>query len=496
MKNDYKSLFFSLLNFLKIHAITLLLGVSVFSYIVIKASISSFTHDESFSYLHYISTSFMDIISFKDWFTNNHILNSLLMKYSEKLFGNSEFSLRLPNLLLFIVYLVYSFLLFRKNSKLLIVSIFLLLCTNNALVDFFGLARGYGLSFGFMLMGLYHFIQSYYNQKTKNIILFHTAALLAILSNFTLLDFYLALLLIYNVLSIVDSKIISSEKYHFFNSNKIHIIPLLIIIIILYEPVRRVIMNSNLDFGGKIGFYSDTVESLVNYCIHGYGLSADVWVVAKILFTIILLTPTVIIIRMIIIKDENFFKNQKGLIISNLLFLFISIAIILQHILFKADYPIARFSLFLLPLYIIHFGFILSYISSYYKKTVTILAMSLALISSASFVLKADLYLCSEWKYDMETKNMIQKLTEYHSKNSTDTAKIKLGIDWIFEPAINFYIQTKDVKWLLPADRNGISVNDDYCYVFSESFKLMDSNRYIVVAEFKKANTVLLKNKK
>jgi hypothetical protein len=89
---------------------------------------------------------------------------------------------------------------------------------------------------------------------------------------------------------------------------------------------------------------------------------------------------------------------------------------------------------------------------------------------------------------------MIQKLTEYHSENSTDTAKIKLGIDWIFEPAINFYIQTKEIKWLLPADRNGISENDDYSYVFKESLKLMDSNRYIVVAEFKKSNTVLLKN--
>src|ERR1051326_42770 len=127
-------------------------GVILFFYIAIKASISSFTHDESFTYLHYPHDTFMNIISYKNFYTNNHILNSLLMKYSELLFGSSEFALRLPNLLLFIVYMIYSYLLFRKTNQFLSVAIFILLCANSSLIDLFGLARGYGLSFGFMLM--------------------------------------------------------------------------------------------------------------------------------------------------------------------------------------------------------------------------------------------------------------------------------------------------------------------------------------------------------
>jgi hypothetical protein len=51
-----------------------LIGLSILSLIAAKAYHTSFTHDESFSYLHYIPESFMDILAFKDSYTNNHIL--------------------------------------------------------------------------------------------------------------------------------------------------------------------------------------------------------------------------------------------------------------------------------------------------------------------------------------------------------------------------------------------------------------------------------------
>ncbi|MFH2141695.1 MAG: hypothetical protein ABIJ97_04690 [Bacteroidota bacterium] len=484
------------LRFSKADIIILLLGIAIFIYILVKATISSFTIDESFSYLNYVHTSFMDIISFKSWYTNNHIMNSLLMKYSEQLFGNSEISLRLPNLLLFSVYMVYSYLLFKRINQFLAIIIFVLLCTNNSLIDLFGLARGYGLSFGFMLMSLYHFVQSFYDQKTKNVILFHVGALFGVLSSFILIDFYLALIIIYNVVIFIDSKFILHKKFHFIASNKVHIIPVLINIIILYEPIRRVIMNSDLDFGGRNGFYSDTVTSLIYYSLNSLSIPSIVWIIAKIIFTGIVLLSFIIIIRMIIRGDQTFFIKHKGLIISNLLIIFLSIAIILQHIIFRADYPIARFSLFLFPIYIIHLGFLLMYFNDYYKRVVSILALSLALISCTSFILKADLRSCSEWGFDMETKNMIQILTEYHSKNDNDSAKIKIGINWLFEPTINFYRQTKNINWLLPADRMGISSNDDYYYVFKDEMDQLNPDSYKIIYEFTGINTVLLKNNK
>ncbi len=478
----------------KTNLLFILIGVSILLYILVKATISSFTHDESYTYLYYVHTSFMDIISFKDWFTNNHILNSLLMKYSEQVFGSSELSLRLPNLILFCVYMIYSFLLFKNKNLLLHIAIFLLLISNNALVDLFGLARGYGLSYGFMMMSLYHFVRYFDDKKIINIILFHAAALLAILSNFTILDFYLALLLIYNIVCFMDSKFITHKKFNLFSANKVHILPFLIVCIILYEPLRRVIFNSKLDFGGKDGFFSDTVSYLNNYILHGIQLSSTVSVIAQFIITLIVLIPFGIIMRKIFKKDEIFYTKNRGLIISNFLIILISIAIILQHILFKADFPIARFSLFLFPIFMVYSGFLFLYISNYYQKFITVFALSLAFIMSTSFVLKADFRSYSEWEYDMETATMIKKLTAFHTQSTTDSTNIKLGINWLFEPTINFYKESKKIDWLIRADRKGISPNDDFYYVFKYEINLEDTNKYKIIYEFDRINTVLVKN--
>jgi len=176
------------LKFSKSDLVFLFTGAVIFIYIFVKASVSSFTHDESITYLQFVPTGIFDILTFKSCNTNSHILNTLLMKFSEQLFGASEVALRLPNLLLFLVYMAYSYKLFKYSNRVLGFALFVLLVTNNAMVDFFGLARGYGLSFGFMLMSLYHFILSFNDIKLKNIILFHSAAILTIFVH--LLEFH------------------------------------------------------------------------------------------------------------------------------------------------------------------------------------------------------------------------------------------------------------------------------------------------------------------
>ena len=243
-----------MLSIVRIHSskiIIALIGLSVFIYVFTKAGNSSFTHDESFTYLHYCHTRFLDIISYSDWYSNNHLLNSLFIKYSELLFGNSELALRLPNLLLLVVYLFYSYFLFKRKNPLLAILIFTFLSMNIPLTDIFGLARGYGISIGFMLMSFYHFVAWLKNNSKKNLYLFHFGALLASLSNFTLLVFYLAMLLASAIFFLIKQRISQQQKLYFIKENLIHLPPLLISGIVLYEPVRRVISYNHLDFGGN-----------------------------------------------------------------------------------------------------------------------------------------------------------------------------------------------------------------------------------------------------
>lgn len=471
------------------------IGIILFLYVFTKSYVSAFTHDESFSYLNYCKESFMEIISFSNWYTNNHVLNSLFMKYSEQLFGSSEIALRLPNLLLLIVYMVYSYLLFKNTKSLLTVAMFSLMCTNCLLMDLFGLARGYGMSCGFMLMSLYHFMEYFKDSKIRNLALFHAAALLSCLSNFTLLTFYVAIMLVYNLVAFLYAKSISDEKYSFFKSNKLHIIPLLLVIIVLYEPVRRVLTYSTLDFGGKTGFYQDTVTALIFNTFHGTGLPSVATLVLQIIFTCLLFISLFIIVRMIIKKNKPFFEQHLGLIVSCFLLILISVIIILLHVILGADYPIARFSIFLFPLFMVHLGFLVHYLMSLkYDKVILAVIFSIALASMISFWQKANLYSSAEWAYDMKTKNMIQALMSHREKNNPSTGNIKLGVNWLFEPTINFYREKMEIDWLLPVDRNGISKNDDYYYIFKDELDQLDSSEYEIIEEYKNINTLLILN--
>jgi len=476
--------------------IALVIGALIFSYIFTKASITSFTHDESFTYLHYPHTSFMELISFSDWFMNNHIMNSISMKYSEQLFGNSELALRLPNLLSLLIFLFYGFKLFQRKHPILLISVFILLSTNVMLIDLFGLARGYGLSCGFMVMSLYHFLTYLSSSKKINLYSFHFAALLAVLSHFTLLPFYVALLGIFSLLKLLHARFDSVESFHLLKDNKPHFFPLLINIIILYEPVRRALIYGQLNVGGKEGFFANTISDFVKIIMNGLPLSPFVITCLQIFFTLIVLIPFFISILKFVKNEESFFKEYKNLIVTNTLLLIILLILILNHHLLGADFPTDRFIISLFPLFIIQFGFFLDFLSTGSLSRVTIIVCCIfSLMGATSFIAKTDHYTYSPWEYDAETKNMIHFLTAYRKINSDTSKNVKIGINWLFEPTINFYRKTEKIDWLLPVDRNGLSEDDDYVYTFKQSILMLDTSKYDIIKNFKKTKTVLIKVK-
>lgn len=94
----------------------------------------------------------------------------------------------------------------------------------------------------------------------------------------------------------------------------------------------------------------------------------------------------------------------------------------------------------------------------------------------------------------METKHMVQKLSAYNALHSPGSMHVSLGINWLFEPTINFYRQTHHIDWLIPANRNGLSPNDDYYYCFKDELHELISDQYTVIQDFPRINTVLVKN--
>ena len=121
----------------------------VFAVIVIKAASADLTWDEAWTYLHYGRTPLgftqLDL-------ANDHPLNSILVWASTWLFGNSEFIIRIPNVLAGGVYLAATARLVH-GARLKVLA-FAICVLQPYLIDYFSLARGYGLAVALVQCGL------------------------------------------------------------------------------------------------------------------------------------------------------------------------------------------------------------------------------------------------------------------------------------------------------------------------------------------------------
>jgi|GEM_PF-1622180 len=185
-------------------------GFSLFVlvFVILNAVRVSFSYDEATTYLNYLSGDVFQLFNFSS--PNNHFLNTVLAKISCFFGGNREWVLRLPNLLAYVMYLVFSFLLVHKwTKKILAASGFMLLNLNPYVLDFFSLCRGYGLSMAFMVAALFFyasFLEKIFHQKTpgsRDLAWSLGMAACSVLANLALLNVYVSLVFFTLVLFLV-----------------------------------------------------------------------------------------------------------------------------------------------------------------------------------------------------------------------------------------------------------------------------------------------------
>jgi hypothetical protein len=169
-------------------------------YVGLRAARVAITFDEAHTYLSYVAKGFLGVFDFDT--ANNHFLNTLLVWLFSRFAGSSEFVLRVPSLLGYLLYLVFSYrLLMRYARPFFALAGFLLLNLNPYLLDFFGLSRGYGLSIGLLMAAFYYFLRFIDQMEEgspdvfRSLVISLAAAAFAVLSNFSLLDVYIILVL-------------------------------------------------------------------------------------------------------------------------------------------------------------------------------------------------------------------------------------------------------------------------------------------------------------
>src|SRR6266404_6914894 len=122
---------------------------------VYRAWTQPITTDEAFTYNLYIDGPAEKIFTYYD--ANNHVLHTVLCRVSVKLFGLSEFTMRIPSLLGGLFYLITTLRLCRYvfgDGWFSLLSL-ALLSMSPAVLDYMSAARGYGLALAFFFWALY-----------------------------------------------------------------------------------------------------------------------------------------------------------------------------------------------------------------------------------------------------------------------------------------------------------------------------------------------------
>jgi hypothetical protein len=160
----------------------------IFVVAVIRAAVIPFSHDETGTFFYYIQRcDFIPFLSFHGD-TNNHVLNSFLASICFRLFGDSPFVLRLPNLLALVSLILATY---RLSARLTNVSSKIILSAGLLLsfhwLSYFEVCRGYGISMALLAFAFSYIPDFIENKKFGDVLKVYLFLNLALCANLTLL---------------------------------------------------------------------------------------------------------------------------------------------------------------------------------------------------------------------------------------------------------------------------------------------------------------------
>lgn len=431
--------------------------------VIYKAATLSFTHDESASYLilqdHSIWQIFTDQSAWQS--ANNHILNSTLYKISTGLFGQSDFAMRLPNVLAFFGTLWIAWFIIDKKlvNPISKVVFFALLFLNPFVLDFYSLCRGYGLSMFFhlgFLACIWHF------QDKKNVAVLYLAyaflmlACLSLLTSLVLFPTYTLALWITSKSDLMDRK----QRRHLI------LIPIVFGIITLglvAKPILYLMQSNEFEYG--VASIWDSFKSIILSSFNMLSRQDFMWVYDVL---------TVILFLLLIYVLYYSIKNRKNRYFS----VGIILLIVLLHVLcfgLGIMFPVDRKVTIYIPILALLFA---NHLNNYTPRGHrTIITHSLAVLACLLILFSNKLDRTTEWAYDRKTKDFIVEIGK-HSKNEPTV----LLTEWWFNPTAEYYIKTLKLKniQLVPYDKNfDLSRKPDM--VISYSNQMIDNNEYVLV---------------
>lgn len=346
-----------------------ILSTLIFVFICLRAFFIPFSHDEAATFFFYIqSDNYLPYSAHV--YTNNHVLNSALANICYHIAGSHRFVLRLPNIFAFIILCIGIFKHFKflKNysSKIILVAFFLL--TYNFL-DFFELCRGYGLSFGLMILGMAYLLEYFKTKKIKYFLYFSILWQLALAANLILVV-VLATIFTFVILFQLKNKLLFNFKVLFIHCFNIACLIFWIKFSFFYKE------KGMLDYGVGHSYWLVTFKTLILFL---FGTSA-IWIQIIVLF--IFVSMVTFLINYLLIKNKfSISRLFSHSIIYPILLIALVIAFYLLKKIVNVNYPEDRTGLFFYLFFVVSLAFLIDILN----QKLSLIISSVLVLSSLSF---------------------------------------------------------------------------------------------------------------
>jgi len=406
------------------------LGTTFFLYVLIRAIYVGATIDEITTIQGVTDLSYLDILSNAFPTANNHIVNTILIKALFSFKVNFLLIARFPNIISFIPYAYFGYKLgARYLSPIVGIGCFILLMCNPFLLDFFSLARGYGLSLAFMMGALYFGTEFFSSGSSSSLVKSLLFSSLSVFSIFSMIYFWMGLVSALTLTSLLR------KNFSFFKTSLIYsLLTGIVLSAVILPPILRLIEVDALTYGGKNGFYPDTLVSLTRYSLYSFDLTRSVYLSLNFSLGLFFLTALLSYYRS---ANHN---SPKSLFLGTTVLSVI--LIVLAHHLVGVRYPLSRVALFLYPLFILSICFCLNDIIRNLK--IPILAL-LPIPFVFNFISNANFYKTSIWSFDSHTEEILDQINE---RGRSESRIVSFACTPVIYPSVNYYIKQNNYPFL------------------------------------------------
>ena len=413
-------------------AFVALLSLVFTIYIIVRARMVPITIDEVATIFNHTTRSLWDMVTYeKDATPNNHIFHTLLVNFTTWFLGIHHVTARIPALLGGLLYFwaARRIAALSTHSWLRIFTLVVLL-GNPFLLEFFSLARGYGLASGCMLASIYFALKHGQTGTLLTLAGSSLCAFLAVWSNFTLLNFYLP----YTFIMVFW--LIQHHKQHLLGKFSIFLLGIGVTALATVQPIMAMRASDQFRFWSSNGFYADTLSPLVKSAVNKlsiFGPSTSV-ILVNLVLVFCLLGWVISLVKWV----RNYGRFDQYTFVSTL-FLGTVCYNVLQAIVLKVPYLDARTSLFFYPLLAMLLVSVAHWL--WEKKQIAAQAFmgTVLLLIALNFIKNANFNRQTEWWFDNATFKFIEYMERlYHREKRTQP--ITFDCSWPMQNSFLFHI--------------------------------------------------------